>query len=64
MEERREFLFGELDDFLGEFYDEYDIDSIEYAVTELDYQSLKRYWKPNIDEIELFEICEKYRKEI
>lgn len=54
------FYIDELESFIGDCIEEYDIDAIVDVVTEIDYSSNKRYWK-DISEAELFEICEAYR---
>lgn len=41
----------ELDDLLGEFADDYDVDGIVEDATEMDYKTGNRYWVVNDDEL-------------
>ena len=51
------FDYWELDAYLGDFVDDYDVDAIIDEVTEIDYRTGNRYWKDLTDE-ELWAICE------
>ena len=53
------FYIDELYGFLGEFAEEYDIDGIIEETTFIDYETQMRYWN-DIDEVELWEICQEH----
>lgn len=47
----------ELDAYLGDFRDEYDVDAIIEEVTEIDYRTGNRHWKEGVD---LDEVCKRH----
>lgn len=53
------FEINELESYLGDFVEDYDIEAIIDEATEIDYSTGKRYWKNDID---LAEICERNEK--
>jgi excisionase family DNA binding protein len=59
-ENRKPFERYELDAYLGDFADDFDVDAILDEATEIDPRAGNRYW---IDGIDLAEICAKHEKE-
>lgn len=48
---------AELDAYLGDYSDDYDVDAIEAEATEYDPKTGRRTWRPNVD---LWEVCERH----
>ena len=54
---RKAFYLSEIEDFLGDYSSDYDIEAIVDAVSEIDYETGNRFWK-DLTEDEFWEICE------
>lgn len=49
MTDRKQFEMYELEAFIGEFINDYDVEAIIDEATEIDYRTGNRYWKDGID---------------
>ena len=60
--ERKLYQEHELEAYLGEHMEDFDVEAIVDEATEIDPRTGNRYWKDGIDDVDIAEICERHDK--